>query len=233
MIWALFFWPPAAVAGAIGAYALNAAVPNVTLAGTLFLAGPVLMALPFLMPGRVLRFHERGLTDKRPLKGTQTIHYEEIEHMTWRQVKPSVGVHFEGWLAAAGRTLHLSAKVDTGGPTQQKLETVRDLVAAYVGKRARRQIAAGQPFAWGRNRGTRVQLRQDGIAYHPVRFVGGGDEQVLAWTSDVTFAMDDGVFSLCAAGSKDVLFSLECDAPDFYPGLNVFGAMRGRRQQAG
>jgi len=230
MIWALFFWPLAVIAGVLGVMALNAAVPKVEWAATLFLLGLALIAVPFLMPGNALLFFQRGLIQRRPLKASQPIRYEEIERMTWTATHytSGVGVMVTGTFLAGGRTLELAVKVmNTGGALHQKLDAVRDTVASYVAAGARQQIAAGQAFTWGSGSDPSVRLGRDGIAYQRER--SGSSEKLLPWTSALEFTIEGGVFRLCAAGSREPLFGLACSEPNFYPGYLVFTAMRGAR----
>lgn len=224
-IWAALTWGLALILGTEGAFMLNASVPKVELAATLFAVAVVLMVAPFFLPNRVLRFHERGLTERLPLRGVFPLRYEDLEHMKWRAVKPSVGVLVEAELLGAGRRITFSARMDTGGRFQQNVEGLRDRIAPYVAARVRRQIQANQPFAWGSERGASVRLLRDGIAYRPVRFVGRGDEQLIPWTTPLDFAIRDGWLAVFPSAGTEALFTLACEAPDFYPGLLAFIAM--------
>src|SRR5262245_19719502 len=91
-VWFGILWPAAALAGAGGALALNAAVPKVGLAAALFATAGILLLAPLLLPRRVLRFHDRGLIESLPLQSDKPLRYEEIEHMTWVSLKPAVGM---------------------------------------------------------------------------------------------------------------------------------------------
>jgi hypothetical protein len=214
------------VPGGVAIAELSSAVPNVNLAAICMIAVFVLLVLPFFLKGRVVRFHARGLVKSEPMKETRTLRYDEIERMTWRSVKPSVGVAISGELVTRGGKVRLSRKVDTGGKTQRKLEDVRDRIAQAMATRALQQIQGGQPFSWGKDSGARVRLRHDGLVYRPVKFLGPGDEQVVAWTTPVHFAFADGFFAVATAADRKSLFTLACDEPDFYPGFAAFETLR-------
>ena len=70
---------------------------------------PQAAASPFLLPGQVLRFHERGLTPRLPFKGVTTLPYEAIEHMSWSTVKPAVGVTVHAELRTPERKISFEA----------------------------------------------------------------------------------------------------------------------------
>lgn len=224
-IWFALLWPAAAIFGAAGALALNASVPYVTLAGILFAISAVLIFVPLLLPGEVLRFHERGLTQRLPLKGVHVIPYGDIEHMQWRAVRPKVGVAISGELLSPERRIRFNAHVDTGRRAHQQLDSVRNRIATYVAVRLQAKIAAGESLAWGSHRGAAVRLQPNGIAYRPVRFVGTGDEQLLPWSMPLNSAIRDGWCFVFNAGGKDALFSVACEGMDFYPGYLVFKAL--------
>lgn len=224
MVWGLL-WLPAVLLGAWGALQLNAAIPDVNLAATLFVLALVVFVAPFLLPGRVLRFHERGVTEKVPFQGVFPLRYEDVEHMTWRAVKPDVGVTVHAELTGGGRRLRFEARMDTGGRFQQNLDALRDRIAAHVAARVERRIQANQPFHWGSRRGPGVRIQSDGIAYRPSGFLGAGEEQLVPWTTPLTFAIRDGFLAVSASGGREELFSMACEEPDFYPGLVVFAAM--------
>lgn len=224
MIWSVL-WVGAVLLGGWGALALNASVPDVSLAATLFVLALVLLVAPFLLPGRVVRFYERGLTEKVPLKGVYSLRYEDVEHMTWRAVKPRVGVTVQAEFVAGGRRIRFDAMMDTGGRLQQSLESLRDRIAPYVAARLERRVRANQPCPWGGSGGARVRLQRDGIAYRPERFLGPGDEQIVPWATPLTFVFRNGGFAVKPSGGQEALFALACEERDFYPGFLVFRAM--------
>ena len=212
---------------------LSSPVPNVDRAGICLILVLVLLVLPFLLKGRVVRFHTRGLTQSEPMKEMRTLRYDEIEHMTWSAVKPSVGVFIRGELVARGGKVSLSRKVDTGGKTQRALENVRDRIASSMSVPALRQIEAGQPFAWGKGSGPRVRLRHDGLVYRPIKFLGAGDDQIVPWTTPLDYAFADGFFAVATAADRKTLFTIACSEPDFHPGFVVFEALRAAHVRAG
>ncbi len=237
-LWYVMSWAAAALTGGAGALALNASVPNIPLVETLFALTGVLILLPLLLPGRVLSFHERGLTERLPTKDLYALAYEDVEHMKWREVSlrsatgtdsivpwSLVGVVVEGELVAAGRTLRFGFRLDTGGRTHQKVEETRDRIACYVAARARRQILANEPFPWGPARGARVSLRREGITYRPVGFLGAGDEQLVLWNTPLDFVIRRGKLAVLPRGGKDAIFAIACESPDFFPGFLVFTSM--------
>jgi hypothetical protein len=231
-VWFATLWPAAALLGGGGAVALNASASNVSLAATTFGIAGILLLLPLFLPGRVLRFYERGLTEQLPLKALRPIPYEDVEHMKWRAARPAVGVAVNVELLAAGRRIDFHAHVDTGGRFHRQLDSLRDHIARYVAARAQRQIRASQSFAWGQQRGASVRLRQEGIAYRPVGFLGAGDERLIPWGTPLDFAVRRGSFAAFPAGGTQALFSLACESPDFYPGFVLFTSMAQPREVA-
>jgi hypothetical protein len=223
-----FLWGPlAALLGAGGAYALNTPVPNVTLAGALFAATGVLLLCPLLpLPGHVLRFHERGLVETEPLMKPRVLPYEDVERLKWKIVQPEVGLTILAEISGAGRRIAFWVRLlSSGSSARVDLDRVRERIAQYIAARARPRIEANQPFAWGPDRGARARLRREGIAYRPMRFVGPGEEQVVPWTAPLELAFSNGTCHVLSAGREKPLFSLECDGPNFYPGLELFTSM--------
>jgi hypothetical protein len=231
-VWFAVLWPAAALAGAGGALALSAAVPKVGLATALFAAVGIMLLAPLLLPRRVLRFYERGLIEALPLQSDKPLRYEEIEHMTWALLKPAVGMTINAELRAAGRRIRFSARMDTGGSHQQKLETARDHIARSVATSARRRIDANQPFAWGPKRAPSVRLQREGIAYRPIGFLGGGEEQIIPWSAPLQFVIREGGFAVFPAENNKAFFSFACGDANFYPGLLLLQSM-GKAQQVG
>jgi hypothetical protein len=207
---------------------LSSDAPNVGRAAVSLGIVGVLLLLPLFLRGQVVRFHARGWTERQPMREMRTVRYDEIEHMKWRQVKPRVGVFIGGELVGPRVKLTFGRHVDTGGRVQHTLEDVRDRIASCVSARTLRQVEAGQPFAWGTSRGARVQLRHDGIVYRPIRFLGPGDDQLVPWTTPLSYAFADGFFAVATVADKKSLFTIRCDDPDFYPGFAAFQILRGR-----
>lgn len=210
---------------------LSSAAANVDRAGLSLIVVLVLIGLPFLLKGRVVRFHARGLTESQPMKETRTLRYDEIEHMKWRQVKPSVGMFIGGELFAPRVKVAFGRKVDTGGKSQRALEDVRDRIASYMSARALRVVQSGQPFAWGKAGGARVRLRHDGLVYRPIQFLGPGDDEIVPWTTPMTYAFADGFCAVVTGADKKCLFTIACAEPDFYPGFAAFETLRAAQRQ--
>lgn len=78
MLWYVASWAAAVLTGGGGAVALGSSVPNISTAGSLFALTGVLLLLPLLLAGRVLSFHERGLTERLSAKNMYALVYEDV-----------------------------------------------------------------------------------------------------------------------------------------------------------
>jgi hypothetical protein len=232
-IWLMIFGPIALIPGGLAIAELSSDAPNVERASFCLILVLALIVLPFLLKGRVLRFHARGLTESLPMKAMRTLRYDEIEVMTWTAVKPSVGVFINAELAAPGGKVALGRKVDTGGKTERALEDVRNRIASAMGARVLRHLQDGLAFAWGKDKGARVQLRHDGFNYRPVQFLGAGDEQFVPWTTPLHYAFADGFFAVATEADRKALFTIACSEPNFYPGFEAFETLRSAHTRAG
>jgi hypothetical protein len=209
---------PAALLGGGGAWALNAAPPKLDLAVGLF-AAAALIFLASAFVGRIRVFvHERGIVEEARFFGTRVFRDEEFEHMTWRAVKPAVGVGIAARLTTASSSFRVQRGVDTGGTMQRNLEALRDRIASRIAGRAQQNLSRGVSFAWGSDRGARVRLEPDGIRYRKVKFVGHED-QFAAWTQPLEIGFLMGRCTVLADGKE--LFTLATAEPDFFPGLTL------------
>src|SRR5262249_27735354 len=112
------------------------------------------------------------------------------------------------------------------------MDGLRDRFAQYVAANAQRQILSSQAFAWGSQRGAKVRLQHDGIAYRPVGFLGAGEERLLPWGTPLDFVVRGGGLAVFSHESSGALFALACESHDFYPGFVVFLAMSRARERA-
>jgi hypothetical protein len=224
-VWFAIGWPVAGVLGGAGAVLLSQDAANVTTATVLWAVGGLCLFLPLLLPSRRLRFHERGLVDRRPLRAPFVLPYERVERMDWEVYKPRVGVTLQARLVGGGRRIDFMVRMDTGGRVEQGLERVRDHIASHMAVALLARVQADGAVAWGSAREGGVRLHREGLAYRPTGFLGKGPEQVVPWETPFEYLLRDGVLAVRRTGAVEALFTLPCTATDFYPGFVVFTSL--------
>jgi len=216
----------AIILGGAGTYFLVATPPNVTAAGTLFALAALALLSLLVLPGQVLRFHERGVVQTEPLAAPRVLPYDAVETLTWSIVWPGLGLTITGDLAGAGQKFEFMVRLlDSASPVRRDLDAVRDRIAMAVAAKALARIQSQQAFEWGSDEALRVRLQRDGLSYRPAKLIGAREEQRVPWTTPLTCVIDNGVCQVVTAGADRAIFAVACAERNFYPGLQVLASM--------
>lgn len=100
---------------------------------------------------------------------------------------------------------------------EDELDTIRLMISSEVAKSYFEAIHAGQPVDWCKQ----VQLTAAGVV--PLR--GKRKGQLVAWSDIAGIAADKGAYHIFAHGDKRSFAAFAMNAPNFYPGLDVFSAL--------
>lgn len=100
---------------------------------------------------------------------------------------------------------------------EDELDAIRFIISAEVAKGYFEAIHAGQPVDWCKQ----VQLTAAGVV--PLR--GKRKGQLVPWSDIAGISADKGAYHIFANGDKRSFAGFAMNAPNFYPGLDVFSAL--------
>jgi hypothetical protein len=156
----------------------------------------------------------------------KSLRYDQVESLAYRTVLQRVsgidtGTYVYASMFGAGKSARFNLR--TGPKEAGALERFRSRITSEIASRSLARLQSGESVPWGPD----ARLAQDGLYHRPKAFIGRKPEVRLDYRSGLRYGIFSGTCSIFPAQSRDVLFRLSCDAPNFFPGLALFCQLSG------
>jgi hypothetical protein len=169
-----------------------------------------------------VRIHAEGV-EVRDLFGEGRIRFDEADTLVHRTVAQRIngvptGNYVWAQLSAGRRKVTFNLRVEK--TSAAALEEFRARATESIAQHALDAMHAGVPFPWA----GAATLGPEGLRYRPFGWIGRKAEQTVQY-GGLRYEVDDGTLSVFPTDSDRILFTMDGDEPNFYPGLLVFESL--------